>query len=350
MIKLKTPLEGATVTLQTSIQKAFIAEEDRRAAMDGALTFKWYALEKEGCDRSLPLPAVFSWEEILGEEEKAVDAYYYLLISESADMREPWVYMTKETTHEIYNLKVGTSYFWCVQKEGKRSSVSSFQTELALPRCLKIDAVSNVRDMGGYTVEEGTIRQGLVYRGGEFELHMHLSPEGVQELRRVGMRTDLDMRGEAIGKVDFPTSELVGMQRVFVPSVPYEEVFDRKQIKAINRFYRVFANPKNYPIYYHCWGGADRTGTFAFVLGAFLGMSYADLIFEYEFTSLSIWGTRSRNYPKFMEFVEKFQALPGKSLREKAASYLKEYARLTDKQLATIYHLLVEKKHKGVSS
>ncbi len=344
MIRSKSPLENQIVSLQTSIQKAFVEEEDRRAAMDGALTFKWYALEKEGCDRSLPMPVSFAWEETLDEDEKAVDSYYYLLVSEHEDMRESLVYITKETAFDVYNLKIGTKYYWCVQKEGKRSEISSFGTLLALPRCLKIDDISNVRDMGGYTVEEGKIRQGLVYRGGEFELHMHLSPSGADELRRLGMRTDLDMRGEAIGAVDFPTSELAGMQRVFVPSVPYGDVFARGQRKALNRFYRTFANPKNYPIYYHCWGGADRTGTFAFILGAFLGMRYEDLIFEYEFTSLSIWGTRSRNYPKFIEFVEQFMSLPGDGLREKAAYYLKEYARLTDHQLTVIYNTLVEKK------
>lgn len=345
MLELKKPLAGEEVCLQSSAQRAFIADEERRAQLDGALTFKWYALEREeGADRSLPLPVAFAWEEILGEEEKAVDACYYLLISEKEDMSGAWVYITKEKSLDVYNLKVGTKYFWCVQKEGKRSAVSSFKTALTLPRCLKIDAVSNVRDMGGYEVEEGVIRQGLVYRGGEFELHMHLSREGAEELRRVGMKTDLDMRGEAIGKVDIATSELVGMTRAFVPSVPYTDVFLPKHKPALKKFYKVFANPKNYPIYFHCWGGADRTGTFAFILGAFLGMRYEDLIYEYEFTSLSIWGTRSRNYPNFKKFVELFMELEGKTLREKATTYLKSYASMTDKQLATVYNLMVEKK------
>ncbi len=343
MLELTSPPKGATVSLQTSAQKTFTEEEERRANMDGALTFRWYALEKEGTDRSLPLPVTFSWEETLDEGETETAADYYLLISEHEDMREPWVYITGERSQEVYNLKVGTEYFWCVQKEGCRSAVSSFKTTLTLPRFLKIDAVSNVRDMGGYAVEEGHIRQGLVYRGGEFELHMHLSREGAEELRRVGMRTDLDMRGEAIGKVDFATSEAVGMTRVFVPSVPYADVFLPEHRPAVKKFYKVFADPKSYPIYYHCWGGADRTGTFAFILGAFLGMRYEDLIYEYEVTSLSIWGLRSRNYAGFKDFLALFMALPGESLREKATAYLKKYASMTDKQLATVYDLMVEK-------
>ena len=79
------------------------------------------------------------------------------------------------------------------------------------------------------------------------------------------------------------------------------------------------------------------------ILGALCGMSHEDLIFEYEFTSLSIWGIRSRNYKKFLAFEEKFFALPGETLREKAVYYLKKYASLTDRQIERIYTIMVEK-------
>jgi len=343
MIQLRKPQEGAKLSLQTEVQKDFIAEEEKRAAMDGALTFKWYALERDGSDRTLPKAVHFAWEEMLDEEEKPVDAYYFLLISEDSAMTAPAVFMTKDREYDVYNLKVGTKYWFCVQKEGKRSAVSFFETLNELPRCLKIDGISNVRDMGGYAVDGGKLRQGLIYRGGEFELHMHLTPDGAEELCKLGIRTDLDMRGEAIGKVDYSTVELLGIKRAFIPYVPYTDVFEKKNKASTKKFYKVFANPKNYPIYYHCWGGADRTGTSAFILGAFFGMSYEDLIYEYEFTSLSIWGTRSRNYPKFAEFVDLSMALEGETLHDKAATYLKEYAGLTDKQLNTIYNVMVER-------
>lgn len=48
-------------------------------------------------------------------------------------------------------------------------------------------------------------------------------------------------------------------------------------------YLRVFANPDNYPIIFHCRGGADRTGSLAFILNALQGVSEADLIKDYEF-------------------------------------------------------------------
>ena len=342
LLKPLSPKNHARVCLQTIEQKRFQKEEALRADMSGDLTFKWYDLEREGVDLTVPLPVTFSWEEIQGEEQQAA-AFYFLLVSENEDMRNAQVYPTQETAQDVYNLKVGTTYFWCVQKEGKRSETAVFQTELTLPRCIRLDGIANVRDMGGYAVDGGVVRQGLVYRGGELECHMHLTAEGAETIRRLGLRTDLDMRGEAIGQVDYPTSELVGMKRVFVPSVPYAEVFNRGQSKAIRSFFKPFADSRNYPIYYHCWGGADRTGTFAFILGAFLGMSEADLIYEYEFTTLAIWGIRSRNYSEFQKFLKKFNELQGKTLREKATFFLKVYASMTDKQLDTIYNIMVER-------
>lgn len=341
MLKLISPQKNEFVCLQTDEQKTFLLEEERRAALDGALTFRWYDLEKQGIDRSMPRPVSFRWEKV-GEEVSGDEGDFCLLVSEHEDMRGAWVYMTAADRCEVYNLKVGTSYFWCVQKNGRRSEVSSFRTLPTLPRTLRIDHISNVRDIGGYRVEGGVIRQGLVYRGGELELHMHLAEAGMRELHRLGVRTELDMRGEAKGKVDHTTGEAIGLRRVYVPSVPYTKVFDREQGQAIRAFFEALTDPQNYPIYFHCWGGADRVGTFAFVLGAFLGMRYEDLINEYEFTSLSIWKTRSRNYGEFHQFTELFLALPGETVRQKGSAFLKEYAGLTDEQLDAIYSMLVE--------
>lgn len=340
MITLMHPIHGATVSLQTEAQAQFLRDEDRRANVDRALTYQWNALVKQGEDHSLPASVIFSWDE--ASEQESSNGSFYLLISEREDLGNPWVYVTDETAFPVYNLKVDTPYFWCVRKNGRQSEVGSFRTAATLPRCMKIDQISNVRDMGGYAVEGGRIRQGLVYRGGEFELHMHLSREGAEELRRLGVRTELDMRGEAVGRVDFTTAEAIGIRRILVPCAPYAPAFDKGLTRNAHDFFEVFTKPESYPIYYHCWGGADRTGTFAFILGAFLGMSLTDLINEYEFTTLAIWGIRTRNYGEFQDFLELFMAFPGETLREKGRSFLKNHAGLTDGEISVIREIMVE--------
>ncbi len=340
MIELIAPAKNATVSLQTEAQKEFIEQGNRRERDEYKLLLPWYEKIKRDVDCSIPMPVSFSWREV---EKDSDDAYYFLMVSESEDMKNPWTYITKDTDYDVYNLKVGKKYFWCVQKNGERSEISSFETLLTLPRWMKIDCISNVRDIGGYKVDGGRIREGLVFRGGEMERNLHLTPAGAEELFRLGIRTDLDLR--TTGKSRYGSSEALGIKRINVPcGVNYDAVFREDKLTISKKFYRVFANPKNYPIYFHCAGGADRTGTFAFILGAFLGMSYDDLINEYELTSLSTYGIRMRYGDQFPLLMEKFMALEGDTLREKATTFLRDYAGLTDRQMENIYNILVEKE------
>lgn len=341
MITLIRPGQGETVSLQTAEQRAFLADEAGRAAMDGALSFCWYDLQRQGTDGSQPQPVEFVWEQTDAGQEEA--AWYLLLISESPQLTAPQVYMTAEPRLTVFNLKVDTVYYWCVQRNGRRSETASFRTAWELPRCIRLDGVSNVRDVGGYAVNGGRIRQGLLYRGGELDLHMHLTPEGALAMHRLGIRTELDMRGEARGQVDFTTGEAVGLRRLYIPCEPYGRVFEQEPI-GLHDFFEALTHRENYPLYFHCWGGADRVGTFAFLLGALLGMEPARLIDEYEFTTLCIWGVRTRNYSEFRQFLEQFQALPGGSWQEKAAAFLKARGGLSHRQLEEIYDILVERR------
>ena len=344
MITLKLPKNNSKVCLQTKEQADFIKDEKRRAELDFELAseaFYWYDLKRTGTDKTNPLPVTFSWEDAV-DENHAEGGCYYLLVAENSEFKNAWVYVSDQLFYSVYNLKVGTTYYWCVQRNGVRSDVWTFKTELTLPRFLRIDGISNVRDMGGYKVKGGRIRQGLVYRGGEFETHMHLTESGANELKRIGLKTEIDMRIEAVGKVHYTAAQTLGVTRAHIPCVPYAHLFDKKYFKDSKNFFKTFTNANNFPIYYHCWAGADRTGTFAFVLGAFLGMDLQDLLNEYEITSLSIWGIRSRNYYEFRDFYKLFTELEGETLQEKSRNFLKNQLKLTDKQLSVIYNNLVE--------
>jgi protein-tyrosine phosphatase len=134
------------------------------------------------------------------------------------------------------------------------------------------------------------------------------------------------------------------MNRIFVASEAYDGLFLPDEKEELNTFFTTFANPENYPIYYHCRGGADRTGSYSFILGALYGMSLNDLFLEYELTSLSIWGTRVRNHKLFSKFLQSFLALPGEKYSDKARCFIKEKAGLSDAEIDKIYEIAVENK------
>ena len=338
MIKLISPENGAVLSLETEKQKEFVLFRETPAEREKNEPIRWDALERSGKDETVPAPVAFEFL-----DDRGICGCYFLAISEYEDMSCPMTYPLTESKAKIYNLKVDTRYFWQVFKDGRSSEIFWFRTAPTLPRNIRLEGIVNIRDIGGYTVSGGRIRQGMVYRGGELDRHMHLTALGVEELRVLGIKTEIDMRAEAIGEVDRTAAELLGARRVLTPLRPYVEIFDDCHRKEIRRFFKVFLSRKNYPIYFHCWGGADRTGSFAFILGAFLGMSYDDLLLDYEYTTLAIWSPRTRLTPNFVDMLDRFDRLEGERLCDKARSYLKDYAALSDDDLDKIYSILVEK-------
>ena len=83
-----------------------------------------------------------------------------------------------------------------------------------------------------------------------------------------------------------------------------------------------FTKAENYPIIFHCNGGADRTGSLAFILGALQGVSEADLIKDYEFTSKRLVnGYTEGSFRDFPGFLKAFHALDGDTPYEKARNF-----------------------------
>ncbi|MFZ4395753.1 MAG: tyrosine-protein phosphatase [Kiritimatiellia bacterium] len=85
---------------------------------------------------------------------------------------------------------------------------------------------------------------------------------------------------------------------------PYAAITAPVFIDVYRRIFGVFADPSKYPILFHCWGGADRAGTVAFLLSALLGKSRENLVRDYELTSLSIWGERSHGSKDFQALLD----------------------------------------------
>ncbi|MBP9987604.1 MAG: tyrosine-protein phosphatase [Bacteroidales bacterium] len=198
-------------------------------------------------------------------------------------------------------------------------------------RQINIPGCDNVRDVGGYPTADGRMtRRGLLYRGSEMtgikeEGHtLNITDEGKRILLEdLKIHSDVDLRG------DYQCPE--GWASPLGPSVKYARfqigayigafIFDG-HIKYAECF-KYLSHKENYPVYIHCFGGADRTGTVCFLLQMLLGVSYEDAIWDYELTSLTRFGHRGRNdNPGFKNFWDLFVLLPGKTLQEKAEAYM----------------------------
>ena len=212
------------------------------------------------------------------------------------------------------NLEIATHYYWkvvcrgrcgfgCHPKHGCRectrvveTPVSTFVTEDRAPRWIAVEGrVGNIRDLGGRIGLDGRrVRQGLVYRGqglndnsvtGEAQGRNRLMVEDVKYLTgTLGIRTDLDLRGPG-ETVDLSSSPLgTGVKLVLRSSPCYRGIFEPDGMKTMVKNVRLFCDKSNYPIYFHCIGGADRTGALAYVLNGVLGVSRQEAETDWEST------------------------------------------------------------------
>ncbi len=232
---------------------------------------------------------------------------------------------------ELLNLKTGTVYYYSVDttlSDGTTISESgSFKTALT-PRVLSISGAVNVRDIGGWRTTDGKIiRQGLLYRGSEidgaYRADFCLTDSGIVSLTKdLGVICDFDLRGSS--KYISEQSPLgASINHLQFASPQYSEVFDASGEKEIKAVFSALADKDNYPMYMHCTLGLDRTGTVCYILEALLGMSEADLLKEFELSSLYYTNIRTRDSNfDLMKFIYDFDALDGASTQEKAQNYL----------------------------
>ena len=158
-----------------------------------------------------------------------------------------------------------------------------------------IDCIApNVRDLGGWACDGGTIRYGKLFRGGD------LYSGHKDELRAVlcdqlGIRAELNLRGASEVTA---TSSVLGDDILYCrpEQIVWYSISDKTTWKEILRF--VFDRIRdNQPVYYHCSAGADRTGTVSCILEAILGVDSSDRDKDYELTSFAGEGyIRKRTY------------------------------------------------------
>ncbi len=193
-----------------------------------------------------------------------------------------------------------------------------------------------MRDCGGWnTVYGKRIKQGLLYRGSEMNSHVNITEDGLKTLSDdLKLKSVLDIRGKTEKVEDVYKGNYMN-----IPGSSYNWLDNPASAKVLFDF---ICDTDNYPLYFHCWGGADRTGVLAFMIGCVLGMCYDDLLTDYEITSMSIYGPRSRNSDHFKSFITPFEQLSGETHNEKAANFLLGCG-ITQQQIDTFRNFMTEK-------
>ena len=340
---------GGSVPIHTALQAAYLS--------DGVFSANDYA---EGRDEfSRPDPVVLTWDVDFESGENAL-WYFVVRIWTKNDRSDERAFLVggAEREYRFYNAYIGQRYHWNVTAYGTggesiASDASSFKTEGTAPRNLMVDGVINVRDLGGRkTADGGVVRQGLLFRGAK--LHNAddgtlITAEGIRTMRQtLGIKSEMDLRTESeIGTLETALGDGVTYYfRNLKASLEIENSTLRGHLKKI---LALLADENNYPIYFHCAAGADRTGMVAWLVNGLCGVSEDDLWRDYLLTNFANVGGPRKKSNIDGKYVTQLKGATGDTYAKKVYNYLKNDVGIPASDLDAVIRIMKAPQGETVS-
>lgn len=256
-------------------------------------------------------------------------------------------------------------YYEIADNGGKATERGTITTDKTFLRNINVAGARNIRDLGGWTTENNDkVVYGKIYRGAKLNLrngNPGITDAGKKTMREdLGIKTEIDLRGSDDGgqtECEFdPTANYYK-----IPLNQYDPALTGSK-EAFRRIFDVLADENNYPIYFHCNAGADRTGTLAYLISGLLGVSYRNLTKDFELTSFGGQGPRLRsaiksdasgfddtgvyqndksNYVAWGKLNKAMQSYTGETLADKIENYLLS-AGVTQNQINTVRAIMLD--------
>ncbi|MBR1891649.1 MAG: tyrosine-protein phosphatase [Clostridia bacterium] len=308
---------GATVDFHSPSLKSYLA--------DSVENISTYASGKK--EKSFPRATTLSWTANFKADGYTVEYYPVDRPDEVISV------FTLDDKVNLYNLYVGSAYAWKVKASVGGGVVTSaegrFSTSSAAPRNLYIDGVTNARDLGGWNLEQGgKVRQGLIFRTGRINtswyntVNAQVTEFGIKTmLETLRMRSELDLRKDYENEVSLLRECVLGDTVKYYPC-PMEYTDLKANVQTVCHVFELLADRDNYPLFFHCDIGTDRTGYIAFLINGVLGVSEQDLNREYLLSNFgNIGSSRSLSGIK-SAYVNEIKACSGATLKDKVENHL----------------------------
>ena len=270
---------------------------------------------------------------------------------DKSDMREVAV-AADGLSAKLPNLFRNTKYYYQLVNGDEASQMKNFVTG-DYTRMISMGSVGNIRDMGGYQSSYGgMINQGLIYRGSEinqeafsdgssshsknFNVDENSAEQKVQkEVLNIGLELDFRTKSGCASKTEsalaydgdwvwentYPNKDLnsndngraqyvrsaINAYDSFITDQNRSGEADNAGRNVPKEIFEYFARADEQHVYFHCWGGADRTGVTGFLLLGILGATYTDAIIDFELTTLTnnkrchMHNSSNAHFPKFLK-------------------------------------------------
>ena len=291
---------------------------------------------------------------VLAWESKVSAKNYRVIISQDktfANIEREYSVSGGENSVIFENPYTGVDYYWQVIATKNDDSlvysdIFNFTTA-NLPRTVYIDGVSNTRDLGGNVGLGGKrMLEGLVYRG----MHLEgISTAGENEFKNnLGIKAELDLRGAGEGSENY-----LNLSKYYHYSSPLDYsdstaldgAIDGPLATNFGNAIKVFANSNNYPVFFHCAVGRDRTGWMGICLNLLCGVSEEIALKEFILSLFSTSGAYIKGntsfYNRYIRFHNYLNNLSGNNMSEKMETYLTTVCGVTHEECENIRGILL---------
>ena len=318
--------------------------------------------DEAGQGHNKPQGVTLSWDKGTMDYESAIIKY-----ATKADMSDALEVSTNGTSVKVNNLYANTKYFYqLTYTKGTtlyKSNIATFETADYI-RFIDMGLVYNVRDMGNYkTSFGGRVKQGLIYRGSELTPTAYNDNNGShpknidtevlnlqKNVLKIKVEIDHRSKSESNNLTGSPLGSDVEYKRENYKVSAYDNYVNGSNSTDITNIFNAFAEADTKHVYFHCIGGADRTGCVAFTLLGMLGVSYSDTIADFEVTTSTNWPrcrnvNDSQHYSRFPDFYRAFTSYStfdaSKSFKDNCVAFLKSKG-VTDATIEKIRSVMIE--------
>ena len=282
---------------------------------------------------STPNKVTVSWD-YTAPSGKTVSKFQ-LLFGQRSDLGDAYtVEGTTAKSISFYNPYLGDNYFKVVANfsDGSKeaSPIKVFKVDTQAPRNLYAGNMPNVRDMGGRaTYAGGKIKQGLIYRGAgnKFDNSSSINQECKDILsKQLKIKTEINVANSTGNNVNLSGTTVANAFMAY-GATPYSNLA-RNSVR-IRQVMDILADETNYPVFYHCRIGTDRTGITGMMIGGLLGIPFNEVFQDYCFSNFApIDGQRYPNKPSDpngddpAKYIDEILAMPGKNYQEQTYNAL----------------------------
>ena len=302
---------------------------------------------------SISDPVAVKLEWTHGEAEGKTLKNYSVILGQKADLSDGYEHKgTKAKKLDVYNSYIGKNYFKVVANytDGSKdeTAILEYTVKNNGPRNLKVGNMTNCRDLGGRVTEDGgKIKQGLIFRtcGNNYNMRGLTYDEEAKTtfIDELKVKSEINVSNDDSYNFSFQGVKLKKFYMDYGGSANHHL---SRNAESVKNYFNYLADENNYPVFYHCRIGTDRTGLCTIMTLGLLGVSENTIYQDYLFSNFGAIGEKryigeQAGQDNIKNYMAEINRLSGKTFKNKVYNFLLTIG-VTKENLNKVISILTE--------